>query len=97
MVGHANTPPFQRKWNQRVRSSMSQIPQPVEDKDEPENEDELKIARGISSKMTYRSVWQTSLILREDKLGERKFRVNELKHLTADLIHRDIENLADSL
>jgi hypothetical protein len=29
---------------------MSQIPQPVEDKDEPENEDELKIARGISSK-----------------------------------------------
>ena len=40
---------------------------------------------------------QTSLILREDKLWEREFRVDELKHLAADLIHRDIENLADSL
>jgi hypothetical protein len=47
--------------------------------------------------MIYRSGRQTSLILREDKLGEREFRVNKLKHLTADLIHRDIENLADSL
>ena len=47
--------------------------------------------------MIHPSGRQTSLILREDKLGERKFRVNELKHLTADLIHRDIENLADSL
>jgi hypothetical protein len=40
---------------------------------------------------------QTSLILGEDKPGERKFRVDQLKHLTADLTHRDIENLADSL
>jgi hypothetical protein len=40
---------------------------------------------------------QTCLILREDKLGEREFRVDKLKHLTADLVHRDIEHLADSL
>jgi len=40
---------------------------------------------------------QTSLILRENKLGEREFRVDKLKHLTADLVHRDIEHLADSL
>ena len=30
---------------------------------------------------------QTSLILREDKLWKRELRVDELKHLTADLIH----------
>jgi hypothetical protein len=46
--------------------------------------------------MICRSERQTSLILREDKLGEREFRVDKLKHLSADLVHRDIEHLADS-
>ena len=40
---------------------------------------------------------KTSLILGENKLRERKFGVNKFKYLAADLVHGDVEDLANSL
>jgi hypothetical protein len=36
-------------------------------------------------------------VIGKDNLGKRKFCVNEFKHLTADLMHRDVEDLTDCL